>query len=408
MTDRPKHLKVYLLIIFVVAVGLRTYGALSYPTTPVADAADYQRLATGLVRGHGYVNSAGVGTAWRPPAYPVFLAGIFKLAGADIQRTTLIQALLGGLTVLALIALGAMLIGWQRALLAGAIAAIYPVLVWLPRLLLSENLSLFLLLLSLCTAVLYFRTSRIVWMIVFGVLCGIASLVREANLLLPIAVAAGLLITRFRNWRQLIAPLGAMAVAFILTLVPWTIRNYRVFHEFVPIATQDGVTLYGSYWPPQQNGKRIWGSLPGSEDPAIVAATQTGNEVSASRYLQRVTRTRLRENPSFFFGLIPSKLMSLLVPLDWEVFPHAPGTTRTLNIGYLLILLPALLGFLVMIRERVRYQWLLWSVLTIVLLQAILFYGSPRFRLPAELIAILPASVGVWTAGEFIKRRLKL
>jgi 4-amino-4-deoxy-L-arabinose transferase-like glycosyltransferase len=284
----------------------------------------------------------------------------------------------------------------------------YPVLIWLPRLLLSENLSLFLLLLALCTAVLYFRTSRMIWVIVFGFLCGVGSLVRGANLLLPIAVAAGLVITQFRNWKQLVAPLALLTVVFILTLVPWTIRNYSAFHEVIPVATQDGLTLYGAYFPPQQNGKRIWGSLPGNEDPAILAAAQTGSEVSASKYLQRVTFERLRENPSFFFRLIPSKLASLLVPLDWEVFPHAPGTTRTFNLGYVLILLPALLGFIVMIRERVPYQWLLWSVLAIVLLQSILFYGSPRFRLPAELIAILPTGVGVWSAGEFIKRRVRL
>ena len=408
MTDRPKHLKIYLLIIFLVAVGLRTYGALSYPTTPVADAADYERLATGLVQGRGYVNSDGVRTAWRPPAYPLFLAGVFHLVGIDVLRTGIAQALLGGLTVLTLIALGAMTIGWQRALLAGAIAAIYPVLIWLPRLLLSENLSLLLLLLTLYIAIQYFRTSRIIWMVVFGVLCAVATLVRGTNLLLPIAVAAGLPFTRFRNRKQLIAPLAVMIVMFILTLLPWTIRNYSVFHEFIPVATQDGLTLYGSYWPPQHNGRLIWGSLPGDEDPAVFAAEQIGNEVSASRYLQHVTLVRLRENPSFFFRLIPSKLISLVVPLDWEVFPHAPGTSRTLNIGYLLILLPALLGFVLMIRERARYQWLLWSVLAIVLLQSILFYGSPRFRLPAELIAILPASVGLWSAGEFIKRRLKL
>jgi hypothetical protein len=100
--------------------------------------------------------------------------------------------------------------------------------------------------------------------------------------------------------------------------------------------------------------------------------------------------------------------MSLLAPFDWEVFAHAPGTTRSLNIGYLLILLPALLGFIVMLRERVRDQWLLWIVPAIVLLQSIFFYGSPRFRLPAELIAILPAAAGVWAIWEFLKQRVRL
>jgi hypothetical protein len=97
----------------------------------------------------------------------------------------------------------------------------------------------------------------------------------------------------------------------------------------------------------------------------------------------------------------------LLVPLDWEIFAHAPGATRSLNIGYLLILLPALLGFIAMLRERAPYQWLLWIVPGMILLQAILFYGSPRFRLPAELIAIIPAATGVWAIWEFLKQRVR-
>jgi hypothetical protein len=93
-----------------------------------------------------------------------------------------------------------------------------------------------------------------------------------------------------------------MTVAFIVTLLPWTIRNYRVFHHVIPIATQDGLTLYVSYWPPERNSRLIWGTLPGDEDPAMHAAEQTGDEVSASTYLNQLTRQRLRENPGFFFA----------------------------------------------------------------------------------------------------------
>ena len=95
------------------------------------------------------------------------------------------------------------------------------------------------------------------------------------------------------------------------------------------------------------------------------------------------------------------------MPLDWEILAHAPGTTKSLNIGYLLIILPALFGFIAMLRERVKYQWLLWIVPGLVLLQSILFYGSPRFRLPAELIAIIPAAAGVSIIWQFFKRRAK-
>lgn len=292
----------YLTGLLLLAVAFRAYGVWSHPAVPNGDAADYHQLATRLVEGRGYVNAAGRPTAWRPPAYPVFLAGVYKVAGVSVEQATMVQVILGGLTVLMLTALGVMVLGWPRALIAGVIAAVYPAFFWLPRLLLSENLSLFLLLLSLGAIILYLRSSRMVWIIVFGVLCALNTLVRGANLFLPIVVACGLLILHLRDWKQLVAPVLAMTVAFIVTLLPWAIRNYRVFHQFIPIATQDGLTLYGSYWPPEKNDRLIWGTLPGHEDPAIRAAEETGDEVSASRYLNHVTRQRLRENPGFFFA----------------------------------------------------------------------------------------------------------
>lgn len=408
VTTRPKNLTLYLIAILLLAVVFRAYGVWAHPAVPNGDAEDYHGLATRMVEGRGYVNAAGQPTAWRPPAYPVFLAGVYKIAGVSVQRATIVQVILGGLTVLMLTALGAMILGWPRALMAGTIAAVYPALVWLPRLLLSENLSLLLLLLSLAAIILYLRSAQMVWIIVFGVLCALNTLVRGSNLFFPIAVTFGLVILQRRDSRQLTAPLLAMAVAFIVTLLPWAIRNYRVYHQPISIATQDGLTLYGSYWPPEKNDRLIWGTLPGYEDPAIRAALETGDEVLASKYLNQITAQRLREDPAIFLRLIPSKLASLLVPLDWEIFAHAPGTTRSLNIGYLFILLPALLGFIVMLRERVKYQWLLWIVWGLVLVQSITFYGSPRFRLPAELIAILPAAAGVSIIREFLKQRLRL
>jgi 4-amino-4-deoxy-L-arabinose transferase-like glycosyltransferase len=411
VSDRSNHIPAFIIGIFVLAVILRVYGVLAHPTVPTSDAGDYHRLATGLAQGNGYLNTEGTATAWRPPAYPVFLAIIYKVFGITYVRATIVQAVLGGFTVLLLIYVSAAILGWREAIVAGLIAAVYPGLIWLPRLLLSENLSLFVLLLSLGAIILYLRTVRLVWMIAFGVLCALNTLVRGANLSVPVTVALGLIFISWRtqrlNSKPLLVPLLVLTAALGVTLVPWTARNYHVFHRWVPVATQDGIALYASYWPPRANGKLIWGTLPGPEDPVIVAAAQAGDEVAASKYLQQVTLQRLREEPLLFFRLIPSKVISLLVPLDWEIFPHAPGTTRSINVGYLLILLPALLGFVVMVRQRVQYQWLLWIIPATLLLQAVVFYGSPRFRLPAELIAMIPAAAGVSTIGAFFKQRLK-
>jgi 4-amino-4-deoxy-L-arabinose transferase-like glycosyltransferase len=385
---------------------------LSQPEIPIADAADYHQLAAALAAGHGYVNVGGEPTAWRPPGYPVFLSFIYRITGPSVFAATLLQAIVGALTVLMLMLFGSTMLSYTETVVAGVIAAIYPGLVWLPRLLLSENLSLLLTLMTLWCVAMCLKSRRLLWLAMFGLVAALNTLVRGGNLFLPILLGAGLLLISFQrkpaNWKQTCAGLVLAAALFVVVLTPWTIRNYRLFRSFVPVATQEGLTLYASYWPPVKSGRLIWGTLPGMEDPNVAAAAQTGSEVAASKYLEHVTVQRLRANPSYFFRLIPSKMISLLVPLDWEVLTHPVGTTRKINFGYVLILFPALFGFFSLCRKSRANQWLLWIVPILVLTQTILFYGSPRFRLPAEPIAILLAAVGLVAAWAFLKRRRRL
>lgn len=401
-----------LVLILFTALGFRAWAAATAPAEPIADAADYHRLAVGLVEGRGYVNESGQETAWRPPGYPLFLAAIYRLAGARVSAAAFIQIIIGALTVLALILLAILIVGWRDAVISGFVAAVYPGFIWLPRLLLSENVSLFLLVLTLLATALFLKTNRLWWMVVAGGVGGINALVRGGNIMVLFGLCAALIVVAIRNRspqprQAILGSLLALAVLAIV-LTPWTIRNYRVFHSFVPQATQEGLTLYASYWPPQKNGRLIWGTLPGVEDPYVAKSAQLGDEVSTSRYLQSVTRQRLLAQPGYFFRLIPSKMASLLVPFDWEIFPHGAGQTRSLNLGYLIALPFSLLGCVTVWRRPRPMQWLLWLLPIIVLIQAVMFYGSPRFRLPAELVMIILAAIGLSQTWSFFKSRFSL
>lgn len=408
--DAPKDSRWpwWLLALFLLALVVRCWAVTFYPAEQVNDAADYHRLAADLSRGLGYVNEAGGPTAWRPPGYPAFLAIIYSGFGVSVRAATLTQAVLGGLTVLLLAAFGALIIGRREALVATMLAAVYPSLFWLPRVLLSENLSLPLTLAALCAAAMLLRTEHLRWACACGVLLGLCALVRGANLVVAAVLLAGMVLVawkRGRRWRQLAAASALVCAGVALVLLPWTARNYRVFHQLVPVATQDGMGLYASYWPPMRDGKVIWGNLPGNEDPAWAAATRAGDEATASKYLQSVTLERLREHPGHFFRVLPPKLLSLAAPFDWEWFPHAPGSTRSLNPVYALMLIPAMLGLLILRRRPVPHGWLLWVLPLTVLMQAVVFYGSPRFRLPAETSGILWAAVALVSAWDWFGRR---
>lgn len=402
-----QHWGWWLLGIFLVAMLIRCYAVTFYPAQPVADAADYHALATRLVQGQGYVNEMGAPTAWRPPGYPFFLAGIYKIFGLSIRAATLLQAGLGALTVVLLMIFGKMVLGERQAIAGGVLAALYPGLFWLPRVLLSEGLSLLLVLAALIAVAKLMRTNQLWWAALCGILLGLGTLVRAANLLVAVALLLGFMLFAWKcgwRWQRIVMSVLLIAGATSAVLLPWTARNYRLFHRPL-LATQDGMTLYSSYWPPQRGGKLIFGNLAGDDDPIWVAAKQAGDEAMVSKQMQAITFERLRQHPGYFFRLLPSKFLSLMVPYDWEWFPHAAGSSRSLNPVYVLILLAAILG-LFLPQGRTQQSWLLWVLPLFVFVQTLLFYGSPRFRLPAETSAILWASVGlVWIWDYLIRAR---
>ncbi|MDR3639320.1 MAG: glycosyltransferase family 39 protein [Isosphaeraceae bacterium] len=393
-TIRPRW---HLLAIFAVSVTLRLLAVAYYPEVPTNDPADYHRLAESVVAGHGYAYKPGKPTAFRVCGYPLFLAATYGVTGPDWLAAERVQAILGGCTVLLVVALAWLVVGEREAILAGYIASVYPALVWLPHVLLSENLSVFLQLAALCGAALLLRQPRANRALALGALLGLNLLTRGGSLFMAALLLVGVASTAGeRPFGRRGLRLAALAVlSMLLTLTPWIVRNYSAFHHFVPIATEDGITLYISYWPVRVGDKPIWGNVPGTEDPVVAEAYRAETEVGMSRHLRGVALGRLRKDPAHALKLVPIKLLNLLVPLDWEIIPHRARAGRSVNYGYIALCVPALFGAWVLQRRQVPHQWVLWVPPASVLLLACAFYGSPRFRLPAEPALIIFAASGL-------------
>jgi hypothetical protein len=199
-----------------------------------------------------------------------------------------------------------------------------------------------------------------------GVALGLATLCRASSAFLFLASAC------FINWRRAILIAG---LAFVVVL-PWTLRNYDTFGKIVPVTTEAGVTLHYSFWPVVERGKTIWGVI--RDDYA------GGNEADRSREESIDVLRGLKRDPLRPLELVPQKLFYLFIPVDWELFP----TSRTINWGYLVLFVPALIGAL-----RCKC-YLLWTLPLATVLQAIIFYGSPRFRLMME------PSLVIWAAAS--------
>jgi 4-amino-4-deoxy-L-arabinose transferase-like glycosyltransferase len=386
-----------ILAIVGLAVVLRLSAVIAWPAKPISDAAEYHGLAARLTQGLGFVGVEGVPTAFRAPLYPAFVAGAYALAGVDPQNAAVAQAILGGITVALLLLLGCMTVGYREGVAAGILAAIYPGFACLSRVVLSENLVLPLLLASLCGAAMLMETRRISWAVVIGICLGLAALTRLSALFVLPPLCIGLLISirREGHRRWALGLTAVILVTFGACLAPWAIRNSRALGQGPLLSTSGGITLYASYWPPSVEGKRIWGNVPGPEDPAVAQAMRGRNEVEASRELTRLTLQSLAADPLHFFALLPVKMMWLLAPFDWDWLPRQAGTTRSLNLGYLCLLLPGAAGFIYVLSHPHRHEWLLWVIPIGVVVQAVIFYGGPRFRLPAETTLVILAAVGL-------------
>ncbi|MDQ3936192.1 MAG: glycosyltransferase family 39 protein, partial [Actinomycetota bacterium] len=161
-----------------------------------ADPQDYERHAISLADDGRYPPPArdiDGASAYRPPAYPFFLAAVYKATPGNSRTVArLAQAVLGTLTVGLLGLVAWQLLGARVALVAMGIGAVYPSMWMLGSAFLSEVLLTPLVLGAVAAALHWRRDPRLRWIVLAGVLAGLCTLTRQnaALMLVPLLLAA--------------------------------------------------------------------------------------------------------------------------------------------------------------------------------------------------------------------------
>lgn len=203
--------------------------------------------AVRILEGKGMSLQDGAGaTAYRPPLYIMWLSGNYAIFGVHaLIGPSLLQALVSTLNVGLLFLLTRRL--WKResaALAASALLAIHPYTVWHDAALYHTFLSTALLLGGFTLLFKGWdeaRTRPFFWS---GILFGLGLLVLgvAAPFVLLLIIAA--CITNRTELRRRLPWIAAFILGLTLTWGPWIIRNAIVFHAFVPLTTESGVTLW--------------------------------------------------------------------------------------------------------------------------------------------------------------------
>jgi 4-amino-4-deoxy-L-arabinose transferase-like glycosyltransferase len=402
--------------IVALALAIRVIAIVATPDfVPVHDPADYDRHAVAIASEGSYPQSTyapgGGPSALRPPLYPLSLAAVYEITGARWTAGRLFAALAGALTVALIGLLAARL--WTRrvALVAMLLAAVYPPLVLVSNSLIAESIFLPLMLAALLAALEHRRAPRgLLWPAAAGALLGLAILARPNGIvLLPGLAAAVWTLRPWRSARALVAPAVLLAAA-VLVVAPWTVRNAIVLDAFVPVSTQDGYLLAGTYNDEARTDERLPGAYrPVNLVPEHAALLRRADlqEVELARILRERGVDYALGHPGYvaetgFWNTL--RLLDLSGGHDvsrivWTDLGIGPRLADAGIYGFYALAVLALGGaFTQAARHAPR---VVWAFPLLVAVSVVFISGTSRYRMPIEPFLVMLAAlalVAVWDA----------
>lgn len=350
-------------------------------------------------------------TAWLAPIYPYLLAGIFKLFGIFTFKSMLVIRVLdiafSALTCWPIRSAGTMAFGKRVGTASAWVWAVLPDAIFYPVIWVWDTA-----LAGLCMAVLFAATlkirgsNRVSWWIGYGALWAFSAMVNPSVLsVLPFLALWAIWPLRERLTQALRLALVA-SVIFMAGIAPWSIRNYVVFHKFIPFRSNFGLELWLSNSPGVPD---TWaGFLHPTEDPQEADKFARMTEIPYMEEKQSEAfafmRTHPRDTMRFFFRRFADNWLGIWdAPADmWTYMPSFMKLTLVWNCLFSLL---SFAGALFAYRARSEVALPFGSVM---LMFPVVFYvthTSGRYRYPMDpIMAILTVFALAYPLSQLGKR----
>ncbi len=362
------------------------------------------RVARAIAAGEGFsspldkINSGP--TAWFTPIFPYFVAGIFKIWGiySETSRVILqtLNCVFAALTIIPIYGIAKRTFGQGVAIGAAWAWVFLPTALFFPIEWIWDTalIGLFLPLIFWATLVLPEKRGLLPWA-GYGALWAFSVLVNPSIFSLSPFFLAWLVWETRQAAAPWAKPLGAALLVFTIGLVPWTIRNYRVFGKFIVLRSNFGLELWLGNNPNVADNMAQWAHP--NDNPAEAEQYVRLGEIAYMAEKQHEAVEFMRTHPLDTVNLMFGRFaVTWLATTDVQAL--LPGVT--LNASGLWVLnavlsLLCLLGALFVHRTR-RPEAALYAVVLVVF--PLVFYmthSSPRYRFPIDPIILILAAGAV-------------
>jgi 4-amino-4-deoxy-L-arabinose transferase-like glycosyltransferase len=317
---------ILLALILALGFGLRAYRVVEPLAAPGDDARAYFALSKALYEEGSYGGPEfDDASDWSPGAPLLYAAAFYATGGAREGTARIVELLLGLAAIVVVYLLGRRLNCRPAGLLAAFGVAVYPPFIHSTGALFSEPPAIF----TLPAAILAFLAAEgspapgrgskgqsisassgqsgsrggggIMWTyLLSGFLFGLTAMMRPEYLMVGIVFAglAFVQVAQQRGWRPGLGAGALLAVALVLPIVPWAIRNAIVLDRAVPISTGGGKALYvGTLLPADGEYQRA---------KALLARRYIGRDLEpGSEALDRVNPTQLFDRVAARYPELP-------------------------------------------------------------------------------------------------------
>ncbi len=352
------------------------------------DEAEYLRLAEHLASSGHYTLNGSTPTAYRPPAYPLLLAAGMKLG---LPVTTLRMA--NALSLLACMAFLYLLLrksNVTQAQIAVLLVMGYPVLLYTASTFYPQ-IPAAALLMAVVLILFSVPAPGVRRFLYSGILLSIAIL------LVPTFAFTLLFTPLFFAWhtprREWILNTAAMTLGALLLLSPWIARNAIVFGHFIPVSTNNGISLLtGNNEEATPNSGVTVGLT------KHLLAAKDLDEIEADKYYRDTALDFIRTHPGEAFTLYLAKAANYYNFRNKLAVQSESSPTRDL---IMLITYGTLLGaalLRIVLWGRYPFNKLERYTLYLYCLNGFfsaLFFTRIRFRLPMDILLVILASAGI-------------